>query len=409
MKTSRSLSRSLSTFLACACVGALGLGACATPPKPRELEAYEAVKKTPSIADASKRAPDLVASSDRLGAKAREEWESNDLEESRRDALMAQIKLKTALALLEQDQLKARIQVLSGQQADAEEEYASASKDLAAVTEQLSLLKKLGEARKAADADKERLTQQMSAEQQRLQAEQEKAQAEQQKLTLQLATEQKLAAAQLALRTADTVEANRYAKAEYSAAADMLAKAQAEVKEGNLTGAQASAEVAKQNAERAAELAKPAYEQAEQATQNRARDEALQRDATALTGVGVRLERRGDLQRLVISLEDMFTKKQTGIAVGRQGIVDAVATLINKYPSYPVQVIGHTDSRGKAGELLALSAARAQSIFSALVSRGVESKRLLVSGIGADDPIADNKSPAGRAKNNRVEIIFLYH
>jgi outer membrane protein OmpA-like peptidoglycan-associated protein len=392
-------------------VAGLSLGwlGCATPPKPRELDAYEAVRRAPGVGDAAKRSPDLVAASERLGTKASQEWQSNDLEESRRDALMAQIKLKTALAMLEQEQLKARVQALSGQQADAEEEYASVAKDLTSATEELNLLKKLGEARKAADADKERLSQQMTAEQQKAEAEKEKAQAEQQKLTLQLATEQKLAAAQLALRTADTVEANRYAKPEYSAATDMLAKAQAEVKNGNLAGAQASAEVAKQNAEHAAELAKPAYEQAEQASANRTRDEALQRDATAVSGVAVRIERRGDLQRLVISLQDLFTKKQTSIAAGRDEIVDAVAALINKYPTYPVQVIGYTDNRGKPGELLALSAARAHSVFSALVSRGVETRRLLVSGIGPDDPIADNKSLSGRAKNNRVEIIFLYH
>jgi outer membrane protein OmpA-like peptidoglycan-associated protein len=387
----------------------LSFAACATPPKPRELEAYEAVKKTPGIADAAKRSPDLVASSDRLGTKARDEWQSNDLEESRRDALMAQIKLKTALAVWEQEQLKARIQALSSQQADAEEEYAGVAKDLNSMTEQLALLKKLGEARKSADADKAKLAQQMSAEEQKAMADQEKAKAEQQKLTLQLTTEQKLAAAQLAIRTADTVEAARYAQPEYSAATNMLAKAQAEIKDGDLGGAQASAEVAKQNAERATELAKPAYEQAEQTTANHTRDEALQRDATALAGVAVRIERHGDLQRLVISMQDMFTKKQTGIAAGRDGVVDAVAALVNKYPTYPVQVIGYTDNRGKSGELLALSAARAQSVFSALISRGVEAKRLLVSGIGSEDPIADNKSPAGRAKNNRVEIIFLYH
>jgi outer membrane protein OmpA-like peptidoglycan-associated protein len=74
-----------------------------------------------------------------------------------------------------------------------------------------------------------------------------------------------------------------------------------------------------------------------------------------------------------------------------------------------VQVIAHTDNKGKAGELVALSAARAQSVFSALVSRGVEARRLLVSGLGGDEPIADNRSAAGRAKNNRVEIVFLYH
>jgi outer membrane protein OmpA-like peptidoglycan-associated protein len=378
-------------------VGLSHLAGCATPPKPRELEAYEAVKKNASIAEAAKRSPDLVATSDRLAIKAHEEWESNDLEESRRDALMAQIKLKTALAILEQEQMKARIQALSSQQADAEEEYAGLTKDLASTTEHLDLLRKLGDARKAADADKQRLSQQMSTEQQ-------KARAEQQKLTLQLATEQKLAAAQLALRTADTVEANRYAQPQYTAAADMLAKAQAEVKEGDLAAAQASAEVAKQNAERAAEMAKPAYEQAEQTTQNRARDEALQRDATAIDGAAVRIERIGDSQRLVVSLQDLFTRRETTLGAGHQTLLDALATLIKKYPTYPIHVLGRTDVRGKPGELLVLSQARAKSISDELIARGVDARRLTVS---AESPPPDAKN--GRSKSNRVEIVFLYH
>jgi outer membrane protein OmpA-like peptidoglycan-associated protein len=375
---------------------------CATPPRPRELDAYEALKRGSNVQEASKRAPDLVASSDKLGAKASDEWQSNDLEESRRDALMAQIKLKTALTLLEQDQLKKRIEALSNEQASAEEQYGLASKELAHETESLTLLQKYLEARKTAESEKQRLSQQMSSEQQ-------KAQAEQQRLAQQLATEQKIAAAQLSLRTADTVEGGKYARAEYSAASDMLAKAQAELKESDYAGAQASAEVAKKNADLAAELAKPQYEQAEQNSQNKARDEALSHDAAGITAVSVRIERRGDLQRLVVAIPDLFSKKTTGIAGGHDAVLDAVASLINKYPSYPVQVIGHTDSKGKSGELVALSNARAQSVFSALVSRGVEAKRLLVSGLGGEEPIADNRSTAGRAKNNRVEIVFLYH
>ncbi len=392
--------RTFKTLLAS--ISLLGLATfagCATPPKPRELETFEMLRKNPGVPDAAKKSPDLVASSDRLGTKATDEWQSNDLEESRRDALMAQIKLKTALALYEQDQMKARIQALSTQQADAEEELAGASKDLASATEALELRKKLGDAQKAAVADRDRLAQEMSSEQQKLQA-------EKQKLTLELATQQKLAAAELALRTADTVEANKYAAAPYSAASDMLAKARAEVKTGDLVGAQLSAEVARQHAERASELAKPAYEQAEQSTQSRARDEALQRDATAISGVAIRIERIGDSQRLVISVQDLFTKKEIALGPGHEPLLDSLASLINKYPTYPIQVLGRTEVRGKPGELLAMSQARAQSVSTALAARGVDPRRMTVS---ADVPLNDPKSSTTRSKNNQVEIVFLYH
>jgi outer membrane protein OmpA-like peptidoglycan-associated protein len=388
-------------FLGGALVATLVLG-CATPPRPRELDAYDALKKDPNVAGAAKRSPDLVSSSETFGAKATDEWQSNDLEESRRDALMAQIKLKTALALAEQDRLKTKIEKLSSEQAGAEEDLANVSKDLASETEKLTLLQKYLEARKAADADKQRLSAQMTSDQQ-------KAEAEQQRLTQQLATEQKIAAAQLALHTAETVDAAKYAGAEYRAASDMLVKAQAELKESAFAPAQASAEVAKKNADRAAELSKPQYEQAEQASQNKMRDDALSRDASGIAGISVRLDRRGQLQRLVLAVPDLFVKKQTTMAPGHDTVLDGLASLVKKYPSYPVQVVGHTDNKGKSGELVAISNARAHVVSDALVSRGVESSRLMTTGVGADEPIEDNRSAAGRAKNNRIEIVFLYH
>ena len=71
-------------------------------------------------------------------------------------------------------------------------------------------------------------------------------------------------------------------------------------------------------------------------------------------------------------------------------------------------MIGHTDNRGKHDELVALSLARAQSVYAALVARGVDAKRLMVSGQGPDEPVSDNKTATGREQNNRVEVIFLY-
>ena len=85
-----------------------------------------------------------------------------------------------------------------------------------------------------------------------------------------------------------------------------------------------------------------------------------------------------------------------------------MAELLKKYPSYPVQIVGYTDNRGRTGEQLAFSLARAESVFSALVVRGVDAKRMVVSGQGSAEPIADNRTATGRARNNRIEIVFLY-
>jgi outer membrane protein OmpA-like peptidoglycan-associated protein len=378
--------------------------ACATPPKPRELEALDNLRaanqtKLPEVA---KRSPDLIAEADRRGNAAHDEWQSNDLDESRNNALMAQVKLKTAIALYDQDQLKSQIQTLSGQEAQAEEEFASLSKDLASEQEKVALLQKYVDARKAADADKQRMSQQMSTDQQ-------KAKAEQDKLSQQLSAEQKIAAAQMALRMADTVEALQYARDQYNAAGDLLAKSEAALKQNDYAGAEAAAVAAKKSADDAAVTAKPLYEKAEESSQNKERNEALVRDAPTIPGVKVRIDPRGDLQRLVIVVPEMFTKRDPNIAPGHETVLDGVANLLKKYPSYPVQVVGYTDNRGKATELIAISAARAQAVYSALAERGVETKRLMVSGLGGEDPFVDNRSSAGRAKNNRVEIVFLYH
>ena len=93
------------------------------------------------------------------------------------------------------------------------------------------------------------------------------------------------------------------------------------------------------------------------------------------------------------------------IGAGKGGVLDQVAALIKKYSTFPVQVMGYTDARGgTSNALLARSMARAQSVYSALLSRGVEARRLAYNGYGSAEPIA---SP-GRPANNRVEIVFNY-
>ena len=66
--------------------------------------------------------------------------------------------------------------------------------------------------------------------------------------------------------------------------------------------------------------------------------------------------------------------------------------------------VGHTDSVGSDAYNQKLSVARAESVKAYLVSKGIEKNRVYTEGKGEKQPVADNKTAEGRAKNRRVEI-----
>jgi outer membrane protein OmpA-like peptidoglycan-associated protein len=167
--------------------------------------------------------------------------------------------------------------------------------------------------------------------------------------------------------------------------------------------------MAESEARASAEAARPAYEKAARAMSAEARDRAMERDATALPGAAVRLTRDGELQRLVLVLHDLFPDRKTTLSAEGGKALDAVKDLLAKYPTYPLQLIGYTDDQGKPDELVALSLARANAVYWALVSRGIDPKRISVDGKGSATPLADNATPSGRTANARIELSILYH
>jgi outer membrane protein OmpA-like peptidoglycan-associated protein len=376
----------------------LGLPSCADLPKPSELEALEVLRRSPSAGLAAKKSPPLVKTADERLKKAQEEWHSSDLDKSVDDALMGQAKLKQAIALVDQDTAKARIAKAEDDLDAINEQQDKVNKELADVNEKIALLKKLNE-KSAALA-----TETAQAEQERKQMEADRKAAED-----KAETADKVSAAELALKTADTVQAATYAKAEYSAATDTFHRAQAELQQGNFRSAEMSATIAKKKAEEAEAIARPIYVEKSNADENRARADTLTREASAIAGVVVRRDARGALQRIVLMIpaEQLFTRKQTVIAPGRDALLDPVATLMKKkeFQNYSVQIIGFADPRGSSSALLAMTLARAQSVQTALMSRGVDSKRVMATGQGGAEPIASGRD---RNRNNRIEIIFLY-
>ena len=69
-----------------------------------------------------------------------------------------------------------------------------------------------------------------------------------------------------------------------------------------------------------------------------------------------------------------------------------------------VIAIGHADSIGSDAYNQKLSVRRAESVKAYLVSKGIEPNRIYTEGKGEKQPVADNKTKEGRAKNRRVEI-----
>jgi outer membrane protein OmpA-like peptidoglycan-associated protein len=72
-----------------------------------------------------------------------------------------------------------------------------------------------------------------------------------------------------------------------------------------------------------------------------------------------------------------------------------------------VRVEGNTDNLGDATWNQTLSERRAQAIVEYLVSRGIDRRRLVARGNGANNPLTTNKTPEGRARNRRTDILFI--
>ncbi|WP_231561154.1 OmpA family protein [Sphingobacterium sp. T2] len=68
---------------------------------------------------------------------------------------------------------------------------------------------------------------------------------------------------------------------------------------------------------------------------------------------------------------------------------------------------GHTDSTGEEKYNIWLSEKRAASVKKYLEDGGVSASRITTKGYGPNKPIADNKTPEGRQKNRRVEVVIL--
>ena len=87
------------------------------------------------------------------------------------------------------------------------------------------------------------------------------------------------------------------------------------------------------------------------------------------------------------------------------GEINRIVKLMTDDPSLKFEVQGHTDNTGNAASNQTLSEQRAQAIVAKLVEMGIAADRLTAVGKGQTNPLADNSTDEGRAKNRRVEFV----
>ena len=91
-------------------------------------------------------------------------------------------------------------------------------------------------------------------------------------------------------------------------------------------------------------------------------------------------------------------------AVAKKELDKAARILNEQYPQLKVEIGGNTDNTGKPDANMKLSQKRADAVKAYLIKKKVDESRLTAVGFGQDQPIADNATKEGRAKNRRVEF-----
>ena len=126
------------------------------------------------------------------------------------------------------------------------------------------------------------------------------------------------------------------------------------------------------------------------------------------TTAGVRVDVNGCEFQDVIELPGVnFASNSDRLLPGAEQVLAYAAATLRKHPDLIVEVVGHTDSAGAAEHNLSLSERRAYTVRDYLLNAGVQSANLTAKGLGEFQPVADNATAYGRAKNRRVELRIL--
>lgn len=125
------------------------------------------------------------------------------------------------------------------------------------------------------------------------------------------------------------------------------------------------------------------------------------------TGVTVEHDTKTGNINLVMPSNITFAHDDASLNPAFLSSLNQLAATMKEYGQTSIVVAGHTDSTGRADYNQRLSEQRAAAVRNYLAGQGVATSRIQTVGYGMRQPVADNTTEAGRAKNRRVEITIL--
>ena len=125
--------------------------------------------------------------------------------------------------------------------------------------------------------------------------------------------------------------------------------------------------------------------------------------ATVGSGIAVTQTKENEL-RVTVPSDVSFDFNRADIKPNMRPVLDQLASGLAAQPNTEMRIVGHTDSVGTDAYNDHLSMERAESTRAYLVEHGVSPRQITVAGRGEHEPVADNSTDSGRARNRRVEI-----